>query len=769
MILFVLLPSLLFASSIAEKKAAASQKESSKEMEVQTVNDKLFSMRKELEVCLVEASELAKRDAPDEEFAQLLQKTKVLKMGIAALQDQWRESAVMQARRDEDGYALWDQEETTLGQLVMEYGSPDFLYVVPPELSAMKLSMHSAIPIPREAWGNVLEIVLMQSGIGVKKVGPYARQLYVLKQDYSAIQSIVSRSEDLTWVAPGSRLFFLFSPPIEQVKSVFQFFEKFSDSKQTFIHQVGGKIGLVGSKEEIEKLLSLYSTVWQGQEGKTAKVVSVTKMQVREMEKILTTFFGDAADKNKPPFARADQEGLSVFPLGQSNTLVLIGSKDSVDRAESIVKETEEQLQDPAEMTVYLYQCKHSDPVDLAQVLEKVYVSLIHAGAEGPTKETDFNFSAQNQGAGRVPDGYPPTQPLVVSPPPMRPGLQAQLEVERGYSEHFIPDPKTGSLLMTVRRDVLERVKELLKKLDVPKKMVEIEVLLFERRLNTRNNFGLNLLRLGQTRNGVQYTPRVGPDISISKGLDSAAHGIMQFFFHGPAHKYTPKFDIAYNFLMTLEDIQLNNSPSVTAVNQTPAMITIVEERSINNGAAPVDTNKGTTFEKSFSRVQYGTIIKMIPTIHMPDPGEEKGRVTLKTDITFDTPKTEDLMDDRPLVDRRHVENEVCVIDGETIILGGLRRKTKQDVQEKVPFLGEIPGVGKLFGTTNLHDRETEMFFFITPHIIYDSAEQLRRLRAEDLKKRPGDLPEFVQKVADARDKDRRKIFRQSLRVFTSP
>ncbi len=769
MIYLLLLPSLIFASSIADKKAAASQKESAKESEVQGVNDKLFSMRKQLEGCLVKAQELHRKGATDEEFAELLQQTKALKATIAALQDQWREGAVMQARKDEDGYALWDQEETTLGQLVMEYGSPDFLYVVPPELSAMKLSLHSAIPIPREAWNNVLEIVLMQSGIGVKKVGPYARQLYVLKQDYSAIQTIAARSEDLAWVAPGSRLFFLLSPPIEQVKSVFQFFEKFSDSKQTFIHQIGGKIALVGSKEEIEKLLALYGTVWQGQEGKMAKVVSVTKMQVREMEKILTTFFGEALDKGKPPFARADQEGLSVFPLGQSNTLVLIGSKETVDRAEAIVKETEEQLQDPAEMTVFLYQCKNSDPVDLAQVLEKVYVSLIHANAEGPTKETDYNFSAQNSGGGRVPEGYPPTPPLVVSPPPMKPGVMAQLEVERGYTEHFIPDPKTGSLLMTVRRDVLDRVKELLKKLDVPKKMVEIEVLLFERRLNTRNNFGLNLLRLGKASNGAQYTPRVGPHIDISKGLNSAVHGVLQFFFHGPAHKYVPKFDIAYNFLMTLEDVQLNNSPSVTAVNQTPAMITIVEERSINNGAAPVDTNKGTTFEKSFSRVQYGTIIKMTPTIHLPEPGEEKGRVTLKTDVTFDTPKTEDLRDDQPFVDRRHVENEVCVVDGETIILGGLRRKTKQDVQEKVPFLGEIPGIGKLFGSTHLEDRETEMFFFITPRILYDSAEQLRQLRTEELKKRPGDLPEFVQRVADARDRDRRKIFRQSLRVFTNP
>jgi general secretion pathway protein D len=747
---FFIAGSLFFAAAtIEEKKASLSAKSEVQEAHAVSINGRLRVLREGLEAC--------QRKTADEgvDLSLLLKEMRELRKEQSHLEEEWRRTVAEEGRQDEEGFALWDQEETTVGQLVIEFGALDFLYIVPPEMAATKIQLHSNIPIPRESWDGFLELLLLHSGIGLKKVSPYAKQLFPLKQDLSAIGAVVSKREALSWHAGMDRLFYLLSPPVEQVRSVFQFFEKFSDAKQTFIHQIGGKIAIVATKDEIEKLLTLYDTVWQ-EGGRISKVISVGKMSVREMEKILGSFFAEALDKGRLPFGRNEpQEGLSIFPLAQSNTLVLVGAKEVVDRAERIVRETEEQLEDPAEMTVFLYTCRHTNPADLAKVLDQVYISLLTSGQEGPTRETEISYGAQGA-PGKIPDGYPPLPPLVVAPPPLKPGISSHLEIEQGHPDHFIPDPKTGTLLMTVRRDVLAKIKDLLKYLDVPKKMVQIEVLLFERRLNSQNNFGLNLLKLGKSKNGLTYTPAFGPEVG--------AKGILQFFFHGPAHKYTPHFDIAYNFLMTQQDIQLNAAPSVTTVNQTPATISIVEEISINNGAAPVDTNKGTTFEKSFARAQYGITIVLTPTIHAPSDGDEKGCVTLQTNISFDTTKPHP--DDRPLVDRRHIENEVRVVDGETIILGGLRRKSKQDHEEKIPFLGEIPGFGKLFGSTELTDHDTEMFFFITPKIIDDPKQDMIAIRTEELKKRPGDLPEFLQRAEEARDKEKSRYFRQSMQLF---
>ena len=173
------------------------------------------------------------------------------------------------------------------------------------------------------------------------------------------------------------------------------------------------------------KLLDLYNTVWQNSQGKISRVIPISKMAVKEMEKILQSFFGEAIEKNRPPFGKPEQEGLSIFSLGQGNALIVIGQEEVVDRAEKIVKETEEQLQDPAEMTVYLYQCRHSNPEDLAKVLEKVYNSLLMASSEA-NKEIDLNLASQGPQFKTPPDGYPSySRRLSFSPPPLKIGSTA--------------------------------------------------------------------------------------------------------------------------------------------------------------------------------------------------------------------------------------------------------------------------------------------------------------------------------------------------------
>ncbi|MBS0604736.1 MAG: hypothetical protein JSS60_06840 [Verrucomicrobia bacterium] len=750
-----------FSQTIAEKMASGSSKPSDGsggiDFMIKDFNQQLTALRSDLNTCYLKAEQLHAEGADERAFHELLGRTNEIKSQIHTLEMTWRDSVVGESKRDEEGYALWDQEETTLAQLVMEYGALEYLFIVPPEMAALKLNMHSNIPIPRESWSEMLEIILAHNGVGVKKVNSYVRQLYILKQDPSAIQGIASSPQELQWIPENTRLFYVFTPPVEQVRSSFQFFERFADAKQTFVYQIGPKIAIIAVKSEVSKLIDLYNTVWENAQGKVSRVVPVNKMAVREMEKILQSFFGEAIEKNRPPFGKPDQEGLNIFSLGQGNALILIGQEEVVDRAEKIVKETEEQLQDPAEMTVYLYQCRHSNPEDLSKVLEKVYNSLLVSSTEA-NKELDMNFNSQGPQFKAPPDGFPPSAPLVVAPVPLKTGNSASLEVEQG-TDHFIADPKTGNLLMVVRRDALVKIKDLLRKLDVPKKMVQIEVLLFEKRIKNENSYGMNMLKLGSKKNGIQYTADLAP----------RGRGVLEFLLHGHSSKHFPAYDLALNFLMTQEDIQLNAAPSVITVNQTPATISIVEEISINNGAAPVDTNKGIAFEKSFSRAQYGITMIMTPTIHMPDTedliSEGKGFVTLQTNITFDTPQHKH-EDDRPLVHRRHIENEVRVLDGQTIILGGLRRKATMDNEEKVPFLGDIPGIGKLFGSMKLSNNSTEMFIFITPTLVLDPEEELIKIRNEEVMKRPGDIPEYLERVIEAQEKERKKYFQNSFKAL---
>lgn len=730
----------------------------------QSFNQSLQELRDQLRKKFEQVPQFAQTGAGEEEFQRLMAEVRGLREKMRALEEGWRKSS---AQEGEEVLALWDMGETTVAQLVMEYGAADYLYVVPQELSGMKISLFSNIPLPRESWDEMIEMILIHNGVGIRKLNPFVKQLYILKLDPSAIEGIVSRDADLEFFANHARLFFVLSPPVEQLKSLQAFFERFSDPKHTTVQAVGSKIVLISTRETIEKLLGLYRAVWEKETGKIVRLLGLTKINAQEAEKILKAVFADTGGKGRPSFYPSSADELVTIVLPQG--LVLIGESDTVQRGELILADLEKQLEDPGENVIFWYACKHSNPEDIAAVLEKVYDSLIGSSLEKkpeapsppPPLPPPPVVSPEPPTPGQVfPDRSTAFNPVLPANPPfIQPGT-----IEKGPKKsfgNFVVDTKTTSLLMVVRREELPKIKALLKKLDVPKRMVQLDVLLVEKKLQDRKQVGFNLLQFGSNSSGKKETA-----ITFDTNQTAINKGVLSFIFSRPSGKW-PAMDITYNFLMAQEDIRINANPSVLAINQTPATVAIVEEISINNGAIQLDTSAGVTIEQSYTRAQYGINIVLTPTIHLSDRGEEEdgvGFVSLKTNLEFDT--TQVAVNDRPPVTRRHVENEVRVADGETVILGGLRRKIEEDSREKIPFLGNLPGIGKLFGAAKSTDTNTEMFIFITPHIIHDPIEDLQRIRQSEYQKRAGDIPEFLERIDEAKDKERKALFGQSLKLL---
>jgi len=69
-------------------------------------------------------------------------------------------------------------------------------------------------------------------------------------------------------------------------------------------------------------------------------------------------------------------------------------------------------------------------------------------------------------------------------------------------------------------------------------------------------------------------------------------------------------------------------------------------------------------------------------------------------------------------IDKREVETQVMVNNGETVVLGGVFEQTKGGRVSKVPFLGDVPLLGYLFRNTNKTDIKRELLIFVTPQIL---------------------------------------------------
>ena len=83
-------------------------------------------------------------------------------------------------------------------------------------------------------------------------------------------------------------------------------------------------------------------------------------------------------------------------------------------------------------------------------------------------------------------------------------------------------------------------------------------------------------------------------------------------------------------------------------------------------------------------------------------------------------------MINQPIFDTRKVTTSVSVWDGATVIIGGLVREDVQTVEDKMPGLGDLPIVGRLFRSNVDQHIKRNLVMFVTAHLI-DPAGQLVR------------------------------------------
>ena len=804
--LLLTLASSLPAQSIAEKKAlfkgADTGLDENLEGFLSQINKELFEIRREIQQIYEQVLELYEKQACPDEYRYLLEAVNQKREYLRQLETKWQEMAAVS--NNGDGYGLWHNPETTLEQLIIDYGSQDSVYLIPPQVACIKLSVASNLPIPRAAWSQVLDLILQQNGVGTVNLNPYLKQLFLIKDSPASVQLITNKRCDLDILPPDARIGFLLSPEPSEARRSAAFLQRFINNQTTLLHPLGPDLLLIGPTEELRQLLKLYDFIDANRGEKDYRLIPLFKTQPREMADILSALFDHQQGPELIQTPKGvtlgkgvgqESNGLKIIPLhDNAQALFIVGSKDEVKKAEEVICRVEGQIGGARDRSVFWYAVKHSDPEELADVLSRVYSLMVVSGVSmeeepGRAPKNEINI-VQNR-------NYPPPPPL---PPPLQQQPPATLYGEEGFyqeggyivnpapaepraftesnpnegRDNFIVDAKTGSIVMVVETDLLPKIKDLLKRLDVAKKMVQIETLLFEKILCRENNFGLNLLRIGEHIASNKNLTGAIFNTVIPHHADECARfnnrGVFEFFM---SRKETdsgcPAFDLAYRFLLSQDDVQINCSPSLVTMNKTPATFVVTQDISVNTGVFEVETAKGVTLKDAFTRAQYGITISVKPTVHLQQVDDlaeaDDDYVTLETDITFDTIHP-GARPDRPDVTRRHITNEVQVVDGETLILGGLRRKVSNDRRESIPFIGELPGLGKLFSLNSIKDNSTEMYVCLTPHIIKDPKEQLQCLRQELLCLRPGDIPYFLKCVEEAHRYEKTRLMEGSMTIL---
>jgi len=102
--------------------------------------------------------------------------------------------------------------------------------------------------------------------------------------------------------------------------------------------------------------------------------------------------------------------------------------------------------------------------------------------------------------------------------------------------------------------------------------------------------------------------------------------------------------------------------------------------------------------------------LKVTPQITPDD------RIIMDLSVTKDS--VGEIFQDVPSINTREINTQVLVDNGATVVLGGVYEQTRSTDVSRVPFLGELPGVGVLFRKTNNTDKKSELLIFVTPKIV---------------------------------------------------
>ena len=299
-----------------------------------------------------------------------------------------------------------------------------------------------------------------------------------------------------------------------------------------------------------------------------------------------------------------------------------------------------------------------------------------------------------------------------------------------------IAEARTNQLFVTDIGSKLEQVQQLIAKLDVPVRQVLIEARIVEASDTFGKSLGIRLggndLRAQQGGNGgysLTGDNRVAFGTNYSNVVASTGAGgtndLTSNFVNLPAigqNGFNPAsfavsiFSSAANRFLNLELSALEadgkgkvvSSPRVVTADQIKALIEQGTELPYQ-----VATSSGAT---SIAFRKANLKLEVTPQI------TPEGNVILDLDVSKDTVGQATAAGFA--INTKHIKTQVLVENGGTVVIGGIFELTENDTETKVPFFGDLPGVGVLFKSRSRIANKQEMLVFITPKVVADKASR---------------------------------------------
>lgn len=278
-------------------------------------------------------------------------------------------------------------------------------------------------------------------------------------------------------------------------------------------------------------------------------------------------------------------------------------------------------------------------------------------------------------------------------------------------------DPRTNTLILNDTAQKIDQIRRMIDLLDIPVKQVMIEARIVRASTSFSKEMGVKWGVLS-TGNDLQVTGKnstlwnlrngdtINNNLSVDLGVSTAGASSISF---GLISLSDFMLDLELSALQADGYGEVISTPKVMSADKQKAKVATgveVPYQSTTNSAA------GSTATTSFKEALLS--LEVTPNI-TPD-----GKILMELNIANDSINSY-AQNGEAILNKNAINTNVLVNNGETVVLGGVFEQTTSNAVTKVPFLGDLPYVGRLFKKTAKSEAKNELLIFVTPRIVNDT------------------------------------------------
>lgn len=470
--------------------------------------------------------------------------------------------------------------------------------------------------------------------------------------------------------------------------------------------------------DNLSKIVKLIESIDKPSQAENV-LVKLKFASAVEISQTINRLLGDSGNNVEP------SKRILAVADARSNSIILHGDNlPLIGRAAKLI----EQLDVPtnAGSSIHVVYLKNADSTKLASTLRALMSGKAAESALAPTTGMPASQPIAVADASKASTTILPNSQASTSP--FSPLASAQ---ENGMIQ---ADPATNSLLITAPDHVFNMLRGVIDKLDMRRAQLYIEALIAEVSTDKASEFGIQWQDLEAYKNtsgslqgfaGTNLAAGTGGNIlAVAGNLGAAGSGLNIGLLHGqiniPGIGQVANLGLLAHALESNANANILSKPNLLMLDNEEAKIVIGQNVPFVTGqyAQTGGTASVTPFQ-TIERQDVGLTLKVKPQI-------SEGN-TVKLQIHQEVSSVANAAGSAGITtNKRSIDTSVLVDDGSIIVLGGLIEDRISDGVDKVPLLGDIPGIGALFRSVKHGHTKTNLMVFLRPYVMRNADDSAK-------------------------------------------